>query len=75
MSPNSRNRDDSDDGGREGNLRSHQQLRAVMKLREMIVSGAFAPGERISEMGAVEALGISRTPVRLALSAIGRAHV
>lgn len=49
-------------------MRSHQQLRAVMKLREMIVSGAFTPGERISELGAVEKLGISRTPVRLALS-------
>jgi GntR family transcriptional regulator of vanillate catabolism len=59
-----------DSGVGEGNLRSHQQLRAVMRLREMIVSGAFAAGERISEMGAVEKLGISRTPVRLALSAL-----
>ncbi len=66
----SRNKSDDDEGTKEGNLRSHQQLRAVMKLREMIVSGAFIPGERISEMGAVEALGMSRTPVRLALSAL-----
>ena len=58
----------SSDDTKEGNTRSRQQLHAIMKLREMIVSGAFAPGERISELGAVEKLGISRTPVRLALS-------
>jgi GntR family transcriptional regulator of vanillate catabolism len=58
----------SSDDSKEGNVRSRQQLHAIMKLREMIVSGAFAPGERISELGAVDKLGISRTPVRLALS-------
>lgn len=50
--------------------RSRQQLRAVLRLREMILAGAFKPGERVSELAAVEALGISRTPVRLALSAL-----
>jgi GntR family transcriptional regulator of vanillate catabolism len=57
-----------DDDTKEGNTRSRQQLHAIMKLREMIISGAFTPGERISELGAVDKLGISRTPVRLALS-------
>ncbi len=36
----------------------------------MVVGGHFKPGERISELGAVERLGISRTPVRLALGAL-----
>ncbi len=48
--------------------RSHQQIQALLKLRELILSGAFTPGERISELDAVARLGISRTPVRLALT-------
>ena len=52
------------------NSRSRQQLRATLRLRELILSGAFKPGERISELGAVDMLGMSRTPVRLALAAL-----
>lgn len=52
------------------NARSRQQLRAVMRLRELVLAGAFTPGERISELAAVELLGISRTPVRLALGTL-----
>ena len=48
--------------------RSHQQIQALLKLRELILSGTFAPGERVSELDAVARLGISRTPVRLALT-------
>ena len=48
--------------------RSHQQIQALLKLRELILSGVFTPGERISELDAVARLGISRTPVRLALT-------
>ncbi|MFT5775462.1 GntR family transcriptional regulator [Hyphomonas sp.] len=48
--------------------RSRQQLLAVLKLRELILSGEFSPGERVSELAVVDKLGISRTPVRLALT-------
>ena len=37
-------------------------------LRELIFSGEFAPGERMSELPLVERLGVSRTPLRLALA-------
>ena len=39
-------------------------------LRELIFSGAFAPGERMSELPLVERLGVSRTPLRLALAGL-----
>ncbi len=37
-------------------------------MRELIFSGAFVPGERMSELPLVERLGVSRTPLRLALA-------
>jgi GntR family transcriptional regulator of vanillate catabolism len=37
-------------------------------LREQILSGEFAPGERMSELPLVERIGVSRTPLRLALA-------
>ncbi len=40
----------------------------TLKLRDMILSGAFRPGERIAEIPLAEQLGVSRTPVRLALN-------
>ena len=43
---------------------------AVRRLREMVIAGQFASGERISELAAVDRLGISRTPVRLALQTL-----
>src|SRR5215813_11343248 len=41
--------------------------RTVLRLREMILKGEFAPGERISEHPLTVRLGASRTPIRLAL--------
>ena len=35
-------------------------------LRNKILSGDFAPGERLAEIPTAEALGVSRTPVRIA---------
>jgi len=46
---------------------AHAQTKALLTLREWIVSGQLAGGERISEMRLVERLGVSRTPVRAAL--------
>lgn len=43
-------------------------LRAVLELRELIHSGAVAPGERLSELDMAERLGLSRTPIRAALA-------
>jgi GntR family transcriptional regulator, vanillate catabolism transcriptional regulator len=44
-----------------------QTGRALLTLREMLLKGDFAPGERLSELVLVERLGVSRTPIRLAL--------
>ena len=44
-----------------------QTVRAQLALRDMILSGQLRPGERISELQAVEITSVSRTPVRLAL--------
>jgi len=39
----------------------------LLNLREMLLKGDFQPGERISELPLVARLGVSRTPIRLAL--------
>jgi GntR family transcriptional regulator of vanillate catabolism len=44
-----------------------QTLKAQLALRELILGGELKPGERISELPLVERLGVSRTPVRMAL--------
>jgi GntR family transcriptional regulator of vanillate catabolism len=44
-----------------------QNGRAVATLREMLLRGEFRPGERISELRIAARLGVSRTPVRIAL--------
>ena len=44
-----------------------QTARALFKLRELLIRGAFAPGERMAELPLVARLGMSRTPIRLAL--------
>src|ERR1700760_1840014 len=45
-----------------------QITRALLRRRERIFSGEFAPGERMSELPLVARLGVSRTPLRLALA-------
>lgn len=42
--------------------------RAVATLREMILRGEFRPGARLGEVELAERLGVSRTPVREALT-------
>ena len=44
-----------------------QTVKAQLALRDQILSGALRPGERISELQAVETTGASRTPVRMVL--------
>ena len=45
-----------------------QITKAVLRLRQLIFNGPFSPGERMSELPLVELLGVSRTPLRLALA-------
>ena len=52
---------------RENERSISQTVRAQLTLRDLILTGALRPGERISELQAVEAAGVSRTPVRMAL--------
>ena len=47
-----------------------QMTRALLSLREQILAGEFRAGERMSELRLVERLGVSRTPLRLALAAL-----
>lgn len=46
---------------------SSQTGRTLLNLREMLLRGDFQPGERLSELPLVARLGVSRTPIRLAL--------
>ncbi|HYR43477.1 MAG TPA: GntR family transcriptional regulator, partial [Terriglobia bacterium] len=49
-------------------IESDSQLgRTVLRLRELILKGEFGPRERISEHPLSARLGVSRTPIRLAL--------
>ncbi len=50
---------------------SSQTTRALLKLRELILSGELLVGERLSELPLVERLGVSRTPLRAALVKLG----
>jgi GntR family transcriptional regulator of vanillate catabolism len=45
-----------------------QRLRAVLRLRELILDGELPAGARIAEIPLAERLGLSRTPLRLALA-------
>ncbi len=47
-----------------------QMTRALLGLREQILAGEFKPGERMSELRLVERVGVSRTPLRLALATL-----
>src|SRR2546426_322844 len=50
-----------------------QTGRAFFLVREMLLRGDFGRGERISELPLVARLGMSRTPIRLALERL--AHI
>lgn len=45
-----------------------QTIDALLRLRDLILDGTLKPGERLFELAVVERLGVSRTPVRAALS-------
>jgi GntR family transcriptional regulator of vanillate catabolism len=47
-----------------------QQARVLVQLRDLILKGEFAPGERLAEIPIAQKLGASRTPVRLAFTSL-----
>jgi GntR family transcriptional regulator of vanillate catabolism len=47
-----------------------QSTRALLRLRQLLLDGEFAAGARLSELPLVERLGVSRTPLRHALSTL-----
>jgi len=46
---------------------SSQTVRVLVELRGLLLSGHFAPGQRLAEQPLVERFGVSRSPLRIAL--------
>jgi GntR family transcriptional regulator of vanillate catabolism len=49
---------------------SAQTVRATLALRQLLFDGEIAPGERLVELALVDRIGVSRTPLRLALTTL-----
>ena len=49
---------------------SSQQIHALLRLRELLWNGEFTPGQRLREIPLAKRLHVSRTPLRLALTAL-----
>lgn len=47
-----------------------QTVKAQLGLRELVLDGELAPGERVPEIELAKRLGVSRTPLRLAFSTL-----
>ena len=47
-----------------------QTTKATLGLRELVFAGDLAPDQRVPEVGLAERLGVSRTPLRLALGTL-----
>lgn len=54
-------------GPRKRGSPSPQIFRAVLRLRELILTGELAAGQRVAELKLVDTVGVSRTPLRLAM--------
>lgn len=50
-----------------GNIKKSLSFIAYEKIKEMILNMEIAPGSSLTEMGLIEQLGMSRTPIREAL--------
>ena len=48
-----------------------RQQEVTNKLRELVLAGAFPPGTRLQEVALSDAFGVSRTPLRAALTVLG----
>lgn len=51
----------------DGEAGASQAVKALLRLREMVLAGELPAGTRIAELAIVEKLGVSRTPIRAAL--------
>jgi GntR family transcriptional regulator of vanillate catabolism len=49
-----------------------QTLRTLLEMRELILRGAFRPGERLREVPLAARLNVSRTPLRLVLDRLAQ---
>ena len=49
-----------------------QLSQAIVRIREMILRGELAPGQRVAEAPLADLLGGSRTPVRQALPLLAK---
>jgi GntR family transcriptional regulator of vanillate catabolism len=47
-----------------------QTTKATLGIRELVLEGELTPGERVPEVALAERLGVSRTPLRIALSTL-----
>src|SRR6201992_2000147 len=52
-----------------------QLSQAIVRIREMILRGELAPGQRLAEAPLADSLGVSRTPVRQALPLLAQEGV
>lgn len=52
-------------------MATNQALRLKQHLEDAIVSGEYAPGAHLDELGLAEKFGVSRTPIREALAQLG----
>jgi GntR family transcriptional regulator of vanillate catabolism len=53
-----------------GDVAGSRTTKATLRLRELIFGGELAPGQRVPEVAVAERLGVSRTPLRLALGTL-----
>ena len=49
-----------------------QRGRALLQIRELLLRGELPPGERVFEVPLAQRLGVSRTPIRLALERLAQ---
>jgi GntR family transcriptional regulator of vanillate catabolism len=47
-----------------------QTTKATLGIRELVLEGELVPGERVPEVALAQRLGVSRTPLRIALSTL-----
>src|SRR4051812_30575160 len=50
-----------------GDPRAAQTVKALLKLRQLILDGELRAGQRVPELWLVKHTGVSRTPIRAAL--------
>jgi GntR family transcriptional regulator, vanillate catabolism transcriptional regulator len=53
-----------------GGSANSQTTKAILGVRELVFEGALQRGDRVSEVALAERLGVSRTPLRIALTTL-----